>query len=1276
MLRRLIGHPVAVILIAAAAVCARVDTAWSEPIDLNLRIAWGFGPARQWRGRISIDRGTLSNIHLLGLEPESAGDILLRGRQILIEQRSPRTYDGLQVLARGETDSVLQVELLSTDEPRAKVVHVRLDSLIDGFETVDLDDQQSRLHIKRTPADALRVEFNRPHLVFYPAETWTIDIVPHWLPARVGSPQVCALSLVNARNSEEVWAHHQPITADSHGRIPPIRGLAIPIPDQEGVYNLEIRLASAGRRITPPFKSERTNLRRRVQFVVVANEPLSADPAEPTADRVVLEFDPAQPRWWERLTRLHQWKLLPGIRSDGPLGNHKPERWKHDGRDWTRLRESGWQAYPLPIDEIGAAHEVEIEFPGNVSQTTIFSIIEPNPSGKVLPIGLDSGIDIADEDVSGIAARPASVSRHRLTFWPRTRSPLLLIANLRDDRPSVFGTVRLVRRAARAGPSSPSRHRRQVMAYLHRPLIAKNFSAAEAVDEESGRSLEDWITFHDASVRLVDYLREFGFDGLAISVFADGSTLYPSQLLQPTAKLDRGIYFTDGRDAVRKDVLELLFRVCDRAGINLVPVVEFNSPLPALEHIVQTGGSEAEGIRLLNSRGESGATEGTYPDRVPLYNPLDSRVREAMLDVLREIATRYGQHPSFGGIHLAMTPQTYTHLPDVDWGLDGRTTRRFERESGFTPAQIPLAQLLVDAPDRSNDTRGRWLSWRCQQMADFYGRVQSEVASSAPGSSLHLGMAELVEAEPLRRTFQPRLLASRDISSSMHELALDLDMLAKIPNSVVPRPYRIGPVMSLSDQGPDIELNRSDELDDYFGRLSHAATQFYHLPQRLRLPALDEASPFGRENTFASFAAPVSPADFANRQRFAHSLATHDPQTIIEGGWLLPLGQEASIATFLSAFRELPAAPFVTFNGPPERTKPLTIRSLSHQGQTYLYVVNDSPWQIGAQVRIEARAKSRLQPIGLCTTEPPESLGKASVWHLNLQAYELIAATIDDPAARIVDVVRTLPPDVIPALDRRIASLNARARFLSNPPPFTSILNPEFEEINEAMQPIGWHVTKSGEQAEVTVVQPGWNSPHALSIANRTGTVSVRSEYFDPPPLRQVAVAFHVQSLPNSPPPIVKISIESDAGLEIAWPALGDRSSGPSISAEWAEIVLPLTPLKFGNSPVALQIDLVGAGNVRMDGIRLFDTLRLRPAEQRALVEQNALADYKRRHLFLGECLSALHGYWPRYLMEYVPEAPSLPAEMTQRPKSERKPERTSSRSQRVKQFLRDLPKR
>ncbi len=378
-------------------------------------------------------------------------------------------------------------------------------------------------------------------------------------------------------------------------------------------------------------------------------------------------------------------------------------------------------------------HELELEFAGDTEQSFAVSLVEPNAAGKVIPIGLDSGVMVSVSTGDSIAVPSPEVAHHRLLFWPKTKSPLLVITNLSDQHDTIYGRFDVYRRSLPAVPAPATGHRTAV-AFFERPLFPTAFGAAEALDEESGRSLEDWQTFLDGSRRLIQYAKYVGYDAIAVTCASEGSTLYPSALLQPTPKHDRGVFFGQGQDPIRKDVLELLFRLCDREGVQLIPAIEFASPLPALEAKLLDP-DEAEGIVLAD------AAQATWLQRfdaqrgrAAYYNPLDDRVQQAMLDVVDELASRYAQHSSFAGITVNLHADGFTQLPDVEWGMDGRTWDRFRRER----------HVRLSRPDQLDPaTQDAWLDWRCERIGQFYARMAQQLAARRADSRLYLAGAQV-----------------------------------------------------------------------------------------------------------------------------------------------------------------------------------------------------------------------------------------------------------------------------------------------------------------------------------------------------------------------------------------------------------------------------------------------------------------------------------------------------------------------------------------------------
>src|SRR6476469_6331934 len=84
----------------------------AEPIDVRIRIAWGGGEARAWRGTIQLSEGTLSDIQPLGLEADEPGSMLLiDDKSLHVFPRTPRSYDGLDLRVQAPQEAKLLVQL-------------------------------------------------------------------------------------------------------------------------------------------------------------------------------------------------------------------------------------------------------------------------------------------------------------------------------------------------------------------------------------------------------------------------------------------------------------------------------------------------------------------------------------------------------------------------------------------------------------------------------------------------------------------------------------------------------------------------------------------------------------------------------------------------------------------------------------------------------------------------------------------------------------------------------------------------------------------------------------------------------------------------------------------------------------------------------------------------------------------------------------------------------------------------------------------------------------
>ena len=769
------------------------------------------------------------------------------------------------------------------------------------------------------------------------------------------------------------------------------------------------------------------------------------------------EIDPANPKWWERMTRIPTLpKPLPGLTTE-PLSNGTAKSHTHLNRTWVELPADTWQAYPLSVEEIGRPHVLQVEYPSDLPQSLGISIVEPNAAGQVVPIGLDSGVEVSPP----AAGSTAKVLRHRLIFWPQTKAPVVLLTNRRHDQGAWFGKISL-----QAGPITlpPLRlpptnvPQRMFAACMERPLIVENFSSGEALDPATGRTLDDWVTFYLATTRLVEYLQHTGSGVIMLPVLCEGSTLYPSDLLEPTPRYDTGLFFESGQDPQRKDVLELLLRVCDRAGVQCVPTLQFTTPLPELERQRLLDPIAAMGIEPLGADGRP-LLMRRAPRRgqAPYYNPLDARVQQAMQRVVQELAARYGEHPSLTGIGLQLGPETFALMPDDQSGCDERTLLAFQQQSSVTLSTLQPGhpQWRAEATQAIRTTcRVAWLNWRAQKIANFYRQLQQTIEQHHPGGKLFVLPGELLASRQLQFALRPALPAQEQAAPAFAMLGLDPRQFAADRSIVLPLPQRVAPEfvgLSTAYQA----WAQSAEFPALFTGAAYS-TQVAHEPAPLALPSFDQVSPFGAEQTRLWLVPQLVRSDALHRERFVHAIATSDTRLLIDGGWMLPLGQEGALTSLLSVFRRLPDEPFQTvqprLGGGSQQ--PAVIRTLVRRGKTYFYVTNDSPWPVTVEIDWQAPGKITIEPYSAQRETTAKTEGTRTTWTVRLEPYDLVGGEIQSAGATVEGWRTTLPPESLEHLREEVRQLRVRANSLRSPQTQDVLSNPSFE--NPLTREICW----------------------------------------------------------------------------------------------------------------------------------------------------------------------------------------------------------------------------
>ena len=1202
-------------------------------LPLGLRIEWGGAGPWQWTGRLWLDEGELLNPRTIISSADAPGSIFVDGKSVLISQPRSRPFDGCDVFAVGAPESaLLNIELRRQGRAIPYVHQIPLRDLFNGFREIDLDDQENRLLVQRIPGDKLAVRLDRTQLVFAPGEQLNATITPN-IPAKLYDALRLITALYDIRGKRVSELSTQDFKANHlRGQFAGLSPVSMRLPAAEGVYELDIRLNERPRRRLARPKSV---AHRKIQLVVIGTLP--GPRTDVAMSREVARIEPSARRRRNIFTKIAN---IPGLESNQPLDNGHSQIWQHANQSFMQLEPGGWHAYPMTISQPGVPHFVEVSYPADIAQTFTVSVVEGSESGRTTAIPFHSGVHVSTDTVT----ESGGIRQHRMLFWPHTDNLRVVLTNQHTEIPAAFGTIRVEEWTSGLPPAADEQaepNPRQLLAYFEKPWFTKNFYATSVASDVPPSELHDWQTFYEGGTRLVEYLRHVGYDGTLLNVYGRGSTLYPSPLLGPNTKYDTGAFLQFGQDPFRKDVLEMLLRLFDREGLTLVPTLRFDAPLPRLERHAQ---SEI-GLRLLGEDGRPWVAANAAEDgAAPHYNPLHPRVQDAMLEVVQEFVARYAHHASFGGLALDISPRGFAVLPGTYWGLDDHTVARFNRDSRITlPGQGEhrfgeRAQQLR----QNQEVREQWLYWRASQVAAFHHRVHAAVSSRQPSAKLFLISSELFDSPTVREVLAPTLPPKGDAEFAQALLGLGIDPQAygKDGRVVLVQPRQVDLPGVPGSEHDLLQIDKLSEADFYFGGIPTSACLSYHTPYALQADGWADA--MREEGPSRAGKLLLSPSGIANRRRLAEALSRRDAQMLIEGGAMLPVGQEESVRDFLSVVRQLPATPFTDVKTKVS-TQPAVIRKLRNGDRTCVYLVNESAWEV--QIELELKTPSKLaplQPLGSTMLPNPVRQGNDTWWTVSLEPYGLAAAWFDTPQLEILSARTILPAHVEPQLEQRIQLLKDRFAQLERKPQLDLPVNPSFEQDPFAPAASGnWEsLDPTGQRIEWQSVG-AYSGMHCLGIRMRHGDplVTVQSAPFVAPATGRFQTQVYLRVADVAKQPELRFSLEFQLqGRPTARrTAIVGANSDKPLTEKWEKYILPVDDLPLdGITEMRICLDVVGEGDVRVDHVQTSALEPFSTHELRELMPIIGSAGYHLRERNFSKCQQVLDGYWPRFLEKHV----------------------------------------
>ncbi len=1218
---------------------------------IRIRVTWGGGQPSQWRGQISLDDGSFADLRIAELNADSSGSVWIENGRLHVASLSPRHEEGVEISVHGSEKAKLLVDLSTDPEAPPLRAQVALGEALRAAVLLKLDERGNTLKVEAAPKNALNLRTDGRPLIFFPGEQFSFELRPALDEAEPGTSLDIATTLTPARNKEVLWQADQRLAVpiDEPARIV----LTVPLPQAEGVYQVRVvasRPPGFGKRFLPGAST----LLAEERFQVVVLDSHRESDAQSADWESVLEIDPTSPRWWDRLPAWTQLRRIP-VPKRGPLGSIREGAIDHPLGRFVQLPpppqggECHWQAYPLPLEAVGVPHLLEIQYPADKEQHLGISIVEPNSAGIVEGIGRDSGCYVEGLGRGTTHER----TTHRVVFWPRTEAPLLLLTNQHPSMAAHFGHIRVLKRSGSQLASSarpvPTRDR-WVAAYIPQPHLAETFGvsdkrpSASAFNAPFDRSRDDWQTHYEAATRLADYLRYAGYNSAVLNVFGEGRSLYRNgRLLSETAEDS----IQSRPTAFDADGLELLLRVFDREQLALVPAMRFAAPLAELEKLRRGSDPQSSGLEWIGPDGRTWLeTYGAGGGHAPYYNLLDPRVQQAMLGVVSELVDRYGHHPSLAGIGIQLSAHGYAQLPPLDWGLDDATVSRFERDAGVQVAAAGPNRFAARHASIVRDHAEAWRAWRAAQVTQFYQQMAEGVRKDGTQRRLVLTTEESLDHPQWSDRIRPNLLADNRVFGALRDAGIQPELREKAPGVVFCPTYYVGPTVPLRDRALDLEINAAFTASNSAGNVTDASgALLYHRAQRHLLTSFAEKSPFQFTSESRLVSQPLAHGAAA-RKAYALALAEGDFTILLDGGELLPLGQEDILRDMRSILQRLPTGAQATH----VEKQPVLLRAYAEPGALTLLVVNTSPWQADAQVVLDLPRAAAMEPLVSAADsanafEPRMFPAGRQSWSIALEPYDVQAVRIPVSGVTVADLQAKVSDAAHTELANRIAELSDRD---TAPRLYPSVMNPDFEPMSGREALPGWTLVANAgtATAELDATAPRAGKT-AVYFESRGQYAALESNSFPIPATGQFAMLVFLRRQAASAHAAVRMIIEADQpGRPYRRAVLvGAAQASPyDLTEQWRAYPLLVNDLPLdSNAQMRIKFEMIAPGEVWLDEIKTYPLLfplnfySWQEPERLQLAKLIYAADTFQKTGKITDCIRLLEGYWSRFLATYTP---------------------------------------
>jgi hypothetical protein len=495
-----------------------------------------------------------------------------------------------------------------------------------------------------------------------------------------------------------------------------------------------------------------------------------------------------------------------------------------------------------------------------------------------------------------------------------------------------------------------------------------------------------------------------------------------------------------------------MLRVFDREQLALVPAVQLAAPLPELERLRRGTEPQSSGLEWVGPDGRTWLeTYGTKDGLAPYYNLLDRRVQQAVLQLAAELFDRYGHHPALVGLAVQLSSDGYAQLPPLEWGLDDATVSRFSADCGIAIEASGPNRFAVRHALLTGTHAEKWRAWRATQVTEFYAQLAALVRQGNKRRRLLLTTEQTFDHPTLKARILPKILDESRVHSTLLSLGIVGTQLGDVPGVVVCPTRYLEPIRPLVDRAVDLEINEAFAAPRTDVNTNDtSAALFYHRSKHLTLSSLAAKSPIPVADDFRLICQPLA-YEAAVRRPYATSVADNDLNVLLDGGELLPIGQEDILRNVRLILQRLPVSARIS----DVHQQPILVRTYAGPNTTTLLVVNTCPWPTDAQVLLDLPHAVTAEPLagGESIDAPAVVIAAGRPWSLSLEPYAMHAVSLAAPA-KVMAVRAQVVPSSRTELQTRLSQLIPDAE----PRIYTSLTNPGFEVVGGGGVLPGWRL--------------------------------------------------------------------------------------------------------------------------------------------------------------------------------------------------------------------------